>query len=555
MTASIYRLFALVLVWALSANADDEAALAQLLSDDGDEIERAVAALAESSDPAYYDLLQALFSGEVYRWTERAELGGLVAIGDEEMDEYGDSIVPLFTVFPERRSIVDESGEQVVVALYDLQEVETGRKIRALIQPYLIQKDLFNGDAGKRRVAAERIGNWGKVEDISILKRAIEQERDSSILRLKQVSLAKLMLGDDDVSVRLGAIEKLGDSRSPLAIPPLKALLLEAENAPVANVDIRDATRESLRRLEQFNFFMQVLQTLFIGLSLGAILVLVSLGLAIVYGQMGVINMAHGEFMMIGAYTTFTVQNICMDLLPAAYVDLFFVFSLPFAFVVSGAMGLLIEALIIRHLYSRPLESLLATWGVSLLLIQGARSIFGDLTAVKLPQLLSGGFEIAPQVVLPYNRVFIMVLATAIVLALLALFFRTNFGLRLRATTQNSDMSACVGIPVRRVDAMAFALGTGVAGVAGWAMTLIGNVVPNMGQTYIVDAFLVVVTGGVGKLLGTISAGLGIGIFNKILEPVFEAVYGKVILLGLIILFLQSRPTGLFPARGRHEDL
>jgi urea transport system permease protein len=213
------------------------------------------------------------------------------------------------------------------------------------------------------------------------------------------------------------------------------------------------------------------------------------------------------------------------------------------------------ETLVIRHLYSRPLESLLATWGVSLLLIQGARSIFGDLTAVKLPQLLSGGFEIAPQVVLPYNRMFIMALATAIVLALLALFFRTNFGLRLRATTQNRDMSACLGIPVRHVDAMAFALGTGVAGVAGWAMTLIGNVVPNMGQTYIVDAFLVVVTGGVGKLLGTISAGLGIGIFNKILEPVFEAVYGKVILLGLIILFLQSRPTGLFPARGRNEDL
>jgi urea transport system permease protein len=300
---------------------------------------------------------------------------------------------------------------------------------------------------------------------------------------------------------------------------------------------------------------MQVVQTVFIGLSLGSILVLMSLGLAIIFGQMGVINMAHGEFMMIGAYTTFVVQNLCLAVLPPAYGDLFFAFSFPLAFLVAGGFGLLLEALVIRRLYSRPLESLLATWGISLILIQGARSLFGDLTAVKLPQLLSGGWEMAPQVVLPYNRMFIMALVAAIVGALLALFFRTRFGLKLRATTQNREMSACVGVPVRRVDAMAFALGTGIAGVAGWAMTLVGNVVPNMGQTYIVDSFLVVVTGGVGKLLGTISAGLGIGIFNKILEPLFEAVYGKVILLGLIILFLQSRPTGLFPAKGRSEEL
>ncbi|NKB68319.1 MAG: urea ABC transporter permease subunit UrtB [Candidatus Latescibacteria bacterium] len=300
---------------------------------------------------------------------------------------------------------------------------------------------------------------------------------------------------------------------------------------------------------------MEIVQTVFIGLSLGSILIVMSLGLAIIYGQMGVINMAHGEFMMIGAYTTFVVQNLCLAVLPPGYADLFFAFSLPFAFLVAGGFGLLLETLVIRHLYSRPLESLLATWGISLILVQSARSIFGDLTAVKLPQLLSGGWEIAPQVQLPYNRMFIMGLAVAIVGGLLALFFRTRFGLRLRATTQNRDMSASVGVRVRRVDALAFMLGTGIAGVAGWAMTLIGNVVPNMGQTYIVDSFLVVVTGGVGKLLGTISAGLSLGIFNKVLEPIFEAVYGKVILLGLIILFLQWRPTGLFPARGRSEEL
>ena len=227
----------------------------------------------------------------------------------------------------------------------------------------------------------------------------------------------------------------------------------------------------------------------------------------------------------------------------------------PLAFLVAASFGLVLEALVIRRLYSRPLESLLATWGISLILVQAARSIFGDLTAVRLPKILSGGWELAPQIILPYNRMFIMALAVIVVGGLLTLFFRTRFGLRLRATTQNREMSACVGVPVRRVDSLAFALGTGIAGIAGWAMTLVGNVVPNMGQTYIVDSFLVVVTGGVGKLMGTISAGLGIGIFNKVLEPVFEAVYGKVILLGLIVFFLQSRPTGLFPAKGRSEEL
>jgi len=299
---------------------------------------------------------------------------------------------------------------------------------------------------------------------------------------------------------------------------------------------------------------MMAVQTAFVGLSLGSILILVALGLAVIYGQMGVINMAHGEFMMTGAYTTYVVQNACLALLPAAYIDVFFPVSLPLAFVISGSFGLLIERLIIRHLYSRPLESLLATWGVSLVLVQMARSIFGDLTAVKLPQWLSGGYALAPQVLLPYNRLFIILFTLLIVVGLIAFFYKTNFGLRLRAVTQNRNMSACMGVPVRRVDSLTFFIGTGIAGVAGWAMTLIGNVVPNMGQTYIVDAFLVVVVGGVGKIIGTIVAGLGIGISNKVLEPFVEAVYAKVLILGLIIMFLQANPTGIFPAKGRNED-
>lgn len=541
---------------AAAAGAEDEV-FAQLASGEDRRIEAATGALAEAGDPAYYDLMHALFKGEVYQWSEREEYAGLVAIGDEETDEHGDSIVPLFAVFPQRQPIMSDDGQQVRVSIYNLLEVETGRKVRSQIQPYLLRAELFHRDEKKRRIAAENLGNRGSAADLPVLARAIAAEENSDVRRLLQVSVAKLELSSGERATRLEAIERLAELRSPLAIPVLENLLKkDAEDRFVEpEAELRQGAEKALQSLKQFGFFMQVVQTLFIGLSLGSVLVLISLGLAIIYGQMGVINMAHGEFMMIGAYTTFVVQNVCVDLLPPAYGDLFFAIALPFSFLVAGGCGLVMEALIIRKLYSRPLESLLATWGVSLILVQGARSIFGDLTAVRLPELLSGGYEIAPQVMLPYNRMFIMALAAAIVLVLLAVFFHTRFGLRLRATTQNRDMSACIGIPVRRVDAMTFMLGTGIAGIAGWAMTLIGNVVPNMGQTYIVDSFLVVVTGGVGKLVGTISAGLGLGIFNKLLEPVFEAVYGKVILLGIIILFLQSRPTGLFPARGRNEDL
>jgi urea transport system permease protein len=215
---------------------------------------------------------------------------------------------------------------------------------------------------------------------------------------------------------------------------------------------------------------------------------------------------------------------------------------------------MIIEATIIKRLYGRPLETLLATWGVSLLLIQIARTIFGDLTAVNTPPFLGGGWEIFPSVVFPYNRLFIIVLTAVICVAMTILFFKTALGMKVRAVTQNRSMSACLGVRTRRLDNITFGIGTGIAGLAGCALTQIGNVDPGMGQNYIVDSFMVVVTGGVGKLVGTVLAGLGIGTLNKFLEPVFQAVYAKVILLGLVILFLQWRPSGLFPAKGRHED-
>ena len=296
------------------------------------------------------------------------------------------------------------------------------------------------------------------------------------------------------------------------------------------------------------------IQYIFSGLSLGSILILVALGLSIIYGLAGIINMSHGEFMMIGAYTTYCIQQLFILYLPQAWLDMAFFISLPLSFMVAGLFGLIIERLIIRHLYSRTLESLLATWGISLILIQIARNLFGDLTAVKAPAVLSGGLQIAEGLMLPYNRLFIMALTVAVFICVYFLFQKTRLGIKIRAVTQNRNMSACVGISTKKIDMITFMIGSGLAGIAGCAITLIGNVVPNMGQTYIVDSFLVVVSGGVGKLAGCVVSGLGIGIFSKIFEVNFEAVYGKALVLIFIIIFLQYRPKGLFPDKGRADE-
>jgi urea transport system permease protein len=299
---------------------------------------------------------------------------------------------------------------------------------------------------------------------------------------------------------------------------------------------------------------IDIYQNIFSGISLGSILILVALGLNIIYGLAGIINMSHGEFIMIGAYTTYCMQQIFIACMPQSWFNLAFYFALPAAFIVAGLFGLVIERLVIRHLYNRPLESLLATWGISLILIQLARNIFGDLTSVKAPALLTGGMEVAEGLILPYNRLFIIAFGAVVFVLVYLVFKKTRLGVKIRAVTQNRNMSACVGISTEQIDMVTFMLGSGLAGIAGWAITLIGNIVPNMGQTYIVDSFLVVVTGGVGKLVGCVVSGLGIGIFSKVFEIGFEAVYGKVLILILIIVFLQYKPKGLFPDRGRIGD-
>lgn len=536
---------------AIQAQSDHHLQLGRIASNDRDSITTAVKAIAERDNANYYALMIALFNGELY-----LKNGALVIVGDLREDDYGDSLAPLYTAYPQRQPIPNADGNPLIAPLIDLEEIDSNRRIRTLIQPYLTRMEIFHPDPVKRRIAAETLGNRGGPSAIPTLRAALEKEADSSIQNLIRVALGKRELTSENPDIRLNAAKTLRELDNTFVLSFLRGRVEPDASGAIAEPHpaVQSEIRKTIQWLETLEQILVVIQTTFVGISLGSILILIGLGLAVIYGQIGIINMAHGEFMMVGAYFTFIVQNICLIVLPPAYIDLFFLLSLPIAFLAAGSMGLLVETAVIRHLYNRPLESLLATWGISLILIQLARTIFGDLTAVKLPQILSGGFEVAPQVILPYNRLFIIGFTCLILIALIALFFKTRFGLRLRAVTQNREMSACMGIPTRRVDAIAFFVGTGIAGVAGWAMTLIGNVVPNMGQTYIVDAFLVVVVGGVGKILGAVVAGLGIGISNKIIEPFAEAVYAKVLILGLIILFLQLRPTGIFPAKGRRED-
>ena len=296
---------------------------------------------------------------------------------------------------------------------------------------------------------------------------------------------------------------------------------------------------------------MTFVQHTFAGLSLGSILVLLALGLSIIFGLMRVINLAHGEFMMVGAYTTYAVAEIFKAYLPEGMFDYFYLLALPAAFLVAALVGWLCEVAIIQHLYGRPVETLLATWGISLLLIQMVRLIFGDTSSFTPPAWLQGGWEVAPGLVFPLNRVFIIGFCTCSVAGVWAIVRFTRLGLLLRATTEDRPIAAAHGVPTRRIDGLTFGFGTGLAGLAGAVVPLFDKLNPNMGQGYVVDSFMVVVVGGVGQLAGAITAGMSLGFATKYIEPWLQAVYGKLAVLGLIILFLQWRPSGLFPDRGR----
>lgn len=418
-------------------------------------------------------------------------------------------------------------------------------KLTALIRTLSI----FHPDPQKRRDAiVEAVAQPGATL-LADLRAQLQAEPEGEMATTLRESIARIELTRGAGNVRLQAVRTLGDLGTARSMAALRNVLdvSRREN----NTELVSEIERAMQKVSRYQFFVRALQNTFAGLSLGSILVLLALGLSIIFGLMRVINLAHGEFMMVGAYTAYLVAEFFKAYMPASMFDYFFVFALPLSFVVAGLVGWLCEVVVIQHLYGRPIETLLATWGISLLLIQTARLLFGDTTSLTPPRWLQGGWEVGPDLVFPLNRVFIIVFCAFCVGVVYYLVYYTRFGLLLRATTQDRPVASSLGVQIRRIDGMTFAFGAGLAGLAGAIVPLFDKLNPNMGQSYVVDSFMVVVVGGVGKLAGAITAGSALGFLTKYIEPWLQAVYGKLAVLGLIIVFLQWRPSGLFPHRGR----
>jgi urea transport system permease protein len=527
-------------------------AIAEVASSDGAVQEAAAVALGKSGDRKILPLLEALREGSVMVRTWPGGKKDTVIVGDK-VSEGDKTLVPLFSAYG-REPLLGADGKPLMVDVSTLEEVSTGRSLRLAIRPLIDafagNTQLADADWTVRKAAATKMGNSGDTGAIPGLTEALAKEKDRWVrYELEQaIALIKLKVGNE--AERAAAAVRLGALGSADALDRLREVAADG-GAPAS---VRSAAAEAVKRVERWALLTSGIQIAFQGISLGSILLLMALGLAIVFGLMGVINMAHGELMALGAYATFVTQGWFQAHAPGA-LEYYFVVSLPLAFLVSGAAGFVLERGVIRFLYGRPLETLLLTWGVSLMIQQGLRLWFGAANVdVLSPKWLSGGIPVMVGLQLPYNRLFIVGLAAVAVAGMYVLLFRTDAGLRIRAVTQNRGMAACLGVRSRRVDALTFALGAGLAGLAGCALTQIGNVGPELGQNYIVDSFMVVVTGGVGKLAGTILAAAGIGGLNKIIEPGLGAVFGKVAILVGVILFIQRRPSGLFAAKGRYAD-
>jgi urea transport system permease protein len=395
-----------------------------------------------------------------------------------------------------------------------------------------------------RFAAARELLGGAEPAMLPLVRKALDKETDPDIKPMLEQIAAALELKSDDPALRLAAVRKLSSSRN----PSTKTLLLNFLQGE-KNENLRLEAQKSLREIEGHLAWGERLGMVFTSLSLGSILLLAALGLAITYGLMGVINMAHGELIMIGAYTTYVVQGFFRD---TSFFDWYLAAAVPASFVMAAAVGMALERSVIRWLYGRPLETLLSTWGISLILIQAVRTIFGAQNVqVENPSFMSGGIEILTGVVLPWSRVVIIAFSVSVLFLIYLLLNKTRLGLFVRGVTQNREMAACVGVSTARVDTWAFGLGSGIAGLAGCALSQIGNVGPDLGQSYIVDSFMVVVLGGVGQLAGTVYAALGLGFANKLLEAWQGAVLAKIAVLVFIIVFIQKRPQGMFALKGR----
>ena len=448
------------------------------------------------------------------------------------------------------------SGKQVDIKSLDLSKPRINNSVRRVLSMAIGKIQLASDDPEVRLGAAKELLKRPSSDLVVLVEKSLNEESDDKVREIFLLVLAKEGLNSDDKEKRLQSLEVIAEYGNNDFKTDLEALVDKNEKGEYLENDpeIRKTASKAISSLERRQFFINQAANFFYGLSLGSILLLAALGLAITFGLMGVINMAHGEMLMIGAYSTFVVQNIFKEYLPE-FFDWYLIPAIPIAFTVSAVIGVILERTIIRHLYGRPLETLLATWGISLVLIQSIRLIFGAQNVeVANPYYLSGGVEVMNGVVFPYSRIVIIIFVVFVVATVWALLQKTSLGLQVRAVTQNREMASCMGISTHKVDMYTFGLGSGVAGLGGLALSQIGNVGPELGQLYIVDSFMVVVLGGVGKIAGTVAGALGLGFINKFLEPVAGAVLGKIMVLVIVIVLIQKRPQGLFALKGRMTD-
>ncbi len=452
---------------------------------------------------------------------------------------------------PARIELVDALQQGQLTVNGETKTVRLNNRLRGLIDNVQASLQLLAADPKVRLAAAQTLQKTAQPAQLKFLDQRVAAETVEDVHSALSLALANLQLVDTDPVVRLAAVRLLGSTGDPLARTRLETLLAPGVETDAA---VHTAAETSLAQVKRKLMLGELLGQAFSGMSLGSILLLAALGLAITFGLLGVINMAHGEMLMLGAYSTYVVQLLMQRYVPHA-IEFYPLIALPVAFFVTAAIGMALERTVIRHLYGRPLETLLATWGISLMLIQLVRLVFGAQNVeVANPAWLSGGIQVLPNLVLPYNRIVIIAFALCVVVLTWLLLNKTRLGLNVRAVTQNRNMAACCGVPTGRVDMLAFGLGSGIAGLGGVALSQIGNVGPDLGQSYIIDSFLVVVLGGAGQLAGSVMAAFGLGIANKILEPQIGAVLGKILILALIILFIQKRPQGLFALKGRVID-
>ena len=428
--------------------------------------------------------------------------------------------------------------------------MQADRQDRKSIASLVKVLSLRHSDPEKRIAAIVTAGDRADTALLPAMKQQLKERPNRKFVKTLEESIARIEIAHGDKIQKIRAAEALGRNGSSRASV---ALSKARENAG-DDAELKAAVEAAQQQVQQYQWLVKFAQNLFSGLSLGSILILMALGLAVIFGLMGVINMAHGEFMMLGAFTAYVVCELFKRYVPDAAFNYYFVCAVPAAFAVTALAGWACEWAIIRHLYGRPLETLLATWGLSLVLIQLVRVIFGDTLALTPPDWFKGSWELAEDLVLPLNRVFIIVFSACCTLLFYLVIRRTKLGLLLRATVQDRDTASSFGVPTRRVDGLTFALGTGLAGLAGCVIPLYDKINPGMGQGYVVDSFMVVVLGGLGKLAGVIIGGVGLGFLTKFVEPFLQAIYGKAVVLAMIILFLQWRPAGLFPSKARLDE-